>query len=79
MSLDDELIRQINDLRADYKDLHGMTLELTEATLELAMGMKHSDDPWEQERGQAAFDAVGRAIDQLKAMKARHEGNHGDG
>lgn len=78
MSLDDEMMRQLTLLREDHKDLHGMVMELTEATLELSMGMKHSSDPWIQERGQAAFDAVGRAIDQLKEMQRKHGAIHDD-
>ncbi|MCO7245263.1 hypothetical protein [Halomonas sp. Mc5H-6] len=69
MATNEELEERIISLHQDHARLFGMTLELIEATLELSQAARMQNDEPMRSKGEEAFKAVSRAIDQMKADK----------
>ena len=69
MATNEELEDRLIELRKDHHRLFGMTLELIEATLELSQAARMQNHEPMRSKGEEAFKAVGRAIDQMRADK----------
>lgn len=69
MTTNEELEERLIELRKDHQRLFGMTLELIEATLELSQAARMQSHEPMRSKGEEAFKAVSRAIDQMKAGK----------